>query len=182
MINSNKKLIQHTHCLAYIFCHQSKTKKLLICWLKKYWLLKFLFYDLYFERIHRMSQTFIYSLYSLWFLLRQHFYSHPLLFYAHYYHLPKTNTIIRNHIVTSCIQSKKNNNYFDKSMLFILSDVSDVFLQSILPLLFSVNLPLVEFIHILTVFHHLSISLVLFTDSLIDASEFALVGLNCTMN
>ena len=32
------------------------------------------------------------------------------------------------------IQSKKNNNYFDKSMFFILSDVSEVFLQSIFKL------------------------------------------------
>ena len=44
------------------------------------------------------------------------------------------------------------------------------------------NLPLVVFIHILTVFYHLPISLVMFTHSLIDAFEFALVGLNCTMN
>ena len=34
----------------------------------------------------------------------------------------------------------------------------------------------------LTVFYHLPISLVLFTHSLIDAFEFALVGLNYTMN
>ena len=39
-----------------------------------------------------------------------------------------------------------------------------------------------EFIHILTVFYHQPISLVLFTDLLIDACEFALVGLNYTMN
>ena len=43
------------------------------------------------------------------------------------------------------------------------------------------NLPLVEFIHILTVFYHLPISSVLFTHSLIDACEFAPVGLNYTM-
>ena len=42
-----------------------------------------------------------------------------------------------------------------------------------LPLLSTVNLPLVEFIHILTAFYHLPISLVLFTHSLIDACEFA---------
>ena len=45
-----------------------------------------------------------------------------------------------------------------------------------LPLLSTINLPLVEFIHILIVFYHLPISLVLFTHSLIDACEFALVG------
>ena len=49
-------------------------------------------------------------------------------------------------------------------------------------LLSTVNLPLVEFIHILTVFYHLPVSLVLFTHSFIDACEFALVGLNFTMN
>ena len=49
-----------------------------------------------------------------------------------------------------------------------------------LPLLPTVNLPLVEFIHILTVFYHLPISLVLFTHSLIDACKYALVGLNYT--
>ena len=42
-----------------------------------------------------------------------------------------------------------------------------------LPLLSNVNLPLVEFIHILAAFYRLSISLVLLTHSLIDASEYA---------
>ena len=51
-----------------------------------------------------------------------------------------------------------------------------------LPLLSTINLPLVEFIHILTAFYHLPISLVLFTHSLIDAYKFAQVELNCTMN
>ena len=41
---------------------------------------------------------------------------------------------------------------------------------------------LVVFIHILTVFYYLPISLVLFTHSLIDAFEFTLVGLNYTTN
>ena len=45
-----------------------------------------------------------------------------------------------------------------------------------------VNLPLVVFIHILTGFYDLRTSLVLFTHSPIDAFEFALVGLNYTMN
>ena len=40
---------------------------------------------------------------------------------------------------------------------------------------------LVEFIHILTAFYHLPISLVLFTHLLIDAWEFAQVGLNYTI-
>ena len=44
-----------------------------------------------------------------------------------------------------------------------------------LPLLSTVNLHLVELIHILTAFYHLPISLVLLTHSLIDACEFALV-------
>ena len=51
-----------------------------------------------------------------------------------------------------------------------------------LPPLSTLNLPLVEFIHILTVFYPTPISLVPFTQSLIDACEFALVGLNYTMN
>ena len=45
-----------------------------------------------------------------------------------------------------------------------------------LPLLSKVNLTLREFIHILTAFYHLTISLVLFTHSFIDASEYAQVG------
>ena len=51
-----------------------------------------------------------------------------------------------------------------------------------LPLLSTVNLPLMEFIHILVAFYHLPISLVLFTNSLLDASEYAQVGLNYTLN
>ena len=51
-----------------------------------------------------------------------------------------------------------------------------------IPPLSTINLPLVEFIHILTAFYHLPISLVLSTHSLIDANEFAQVGLNYTMN
>ena len=46
----------------------------------------------------------------------------------------------------------------------------------------TVNLLLVEFIHILTDFNHLPISLVLFTHSLTDACEFAQVELNHAMN
>ena len=51
-----------------------------------------------------------------------------------------------------------------------------------LPPLSTINLPLVEFIHILTAFYHLPISLVLFKHLLIDAYKFAQVGLNCTVN
>ena len=51
-----------------------------------------------------------------------------------------------------------------------------------LPLLFTLNLLLVEFIYILTAFYDLPISLVLLTHSLIDASEYAQVGLNYTPN
>ena len=50
-----------------------------------------------------------------------------------------------------------------------------------LPLLSKTDLPLVEFIHILTAFYHLPISLVLFTHLLIDVWEFAQVGLNYTI-
>ena len=46
----------------------------------------------------------------------------------------------------------------------------------------SVNLPLVGFIHILKVFYHLPITLVLFTHFLIDAFKFAQAGINYTLN
>ena len=51
-----------------------------------------------------------------------------------------------------------------------------------LPFLSTVNLPLVESIHILTAFYYLTISLLLFTHSFIIACEFAQVGLNFVMN
>ena len=51
-----------------------------------------------------------------------------------------------------------------------------------LPLLSTVRLLLVEFVQILTTFHHLSVHVVLFAQLLIDACEFAVVGLNYTMN
>ena len=51
-----------------------------------------------------------------------------------------------------------------------------------LPLLSIVNLPLAELIHILTAFYFLAISLALFTRSLTNASEYAQVGANCTLN
>ena len=41
---------------------------------------------------------------------------------------------------------------------------------------------LVELVHILTAFYYLLISLVLFTPSLIDASKYAQVRLNYTLN
>ena len=42
-----------------------------------------------------------------------------------------------------------------------------------LPLLSTVNIPLVEFIHIVTAFYHLPTYLVLFIHLLIDASKYA---------
>ena len=51
-----------------------------------------------------------------------------------------------------------------------------------LPLLFTLNLLLVEFIYILTAFYDLPIKLVLLTHSLMDAPEYAQVGLNYTPN
>ena len=51
-----------------------------------------------------------------------------------------------------------------------------------LPLLSTVNLPLLELIHILAAFYHLPISFVLFTNSLIDASKYAQVELNYALN
>ena len=49
-----------------------------------------------------------------------------------------------------------------------------------LPLLSTINLTSVEFIDILTTLCHLPISLVLFPHSLVDALEYAQVGLNYT--
>ena len=51
-----------------------------------------------------------------------------------------------------------------------------------LPFLFTVNLPLGEFIRILTDIYHLPLSLALFTHSFIDTSKYAKVGLNNTLN
>ena len=51
-----------------------------------------------------------------------------------------------------------------------------------LQLLSTANLPLVEFIHTLTDFCHLPISLALFTRSLVDDSEYTQVGLNYILN
>ena len=51
-----------------------------------------------------------------------------------------------------------------------------------IPPLSTVNLPLVEFIHFLTAFYHIHITLEMFTHSLIDAYEFVQVGLNYIMN
>ena len=51
-----------------------------------------------------------------------------------------------------------------------------------LPPLSTVNLPLVEFIQFLTAFYHLPTMMEMFTHSLIDASNFAQVGLNWIMN
>ena len=51
-----------------------------------------------------------------------------------------------------------------------------------LTLLSTVNLPLAEFIHILTTFYHPPVNLVLFTHLLIDDSKYAQVGLNYTLN
>ena len=58
----------------------------------------------------------------------------------------------------------------------------DFFVQFLLAKVSAPKVPLVDFIHILTDFYHLPVSLVLFTHSLIDACEFAQVGLNHAMN
>ena len=58
----------------------------------------------------------------------------------------------------------------------------DFFVQFLLAKVSAPKVPLVDFIHILTDFYHLPVSLVLFTHSLIDACEFAQIGLNHAMN
>ena len=81
MTNSNNQdLIHHIHCSRYIFSSNHR----------------FLFYEFYFGFYSLNSSNIHYSTkrpsihYDLF--LQQRFYSHPLLFYAHYYHLPKSNT------------------------------------------------------------------------------------------
>ena len=56
------------------------------------------------------------------------------------------------------------------------------FVKFLLAKVSSPKVPLVNFIHILTDFYHLPVSLVMFTNSLIDACRFAQVGLNHAMN
>ena len=51
-----------------------------------------------------------------------------------------------------------------------------------LPVTSAVSLALVDFIHILKAFYHPHVSLVLFPPSLVDASQYAQVGLSYTMN
>ena len=51
-----------------------------------------------------------------------------------------------------------------------------------IPLLPTVNKPLVEFIHISRDIYHLPMSLVLSTHSLIDTSGYAQVNAYCTLN
>ena len=51
-----------------------------------------------------------------------------------------------------------------------------------LPLLSSINLPLVELIHILTVFCHQPISFLLFAHSLVGSPEYVQVDLNYILN
>ena len=58
----------------------------------------------------------------------------------------------------------------------------DFFAKFLLTKVSAPKVPLVDFIHILTDFYHLPVSLVLFTHSLIDACKFAQVGLNHAMN
>ena len=51
-----------------------------------------------------------------------------------------------------------------------------------MPLLPTVNKPLVEFIHILGDIYHLPMSVVVSTHSLKDTSGYAQVNANCTLN
>ena len=91
------------------------------------------------------------------------------------------------------IESEKRNRMSFLNVLIIREDktfttsISFLNLQIIredkyLPLLSPANLPLLEFIHVLTAFYHLTIGFVWYTHSLIDASEYAQVGVNYRMN
>ena len=81
----------------------------------------------------------------------------------------------RQAIISITIKSEK------QKRLFFL-DVQAIPEDKYFPILSTVNLPLVEFIQILTDFYHLRISLALFTHSLIDACEFALIEVNHAIN
>ena len=89
IFNSNsQELMQHIHCLRYIFYHQSTIKKN-ICWFRR-----FLFSDFYFGSYSCNTPTdllFI-SLYSLWLIFATKFLFTLFVFYAHYCHIPKMNT------------------------------------------------------------------------------------------
>ena len=88
MNSGNQELIHHIHYFGCIFYHQSKTKKSSL-------FRRFLFYNLYFESYSlnvsniSYSTKYLYIRYVL--LLQQCFYSHLLLFYAHYYYVPNMN-------------------------------------------------------------------------------------------
>ena len=84
IINSNnQELIYHIH-----YFDQSKTKKYCLFH-------RFLCYDLYFESYSSNDSNIFYSTKLLrircYLLSQQHFYSHLLVFYAHYYYLLNTN-------------------------------------------------------------------------------------------
>ena len=53
-------------------------------------------------------------------------------------------------------------------------------IKHLAPVLWAVNIPIVEFIHILAAFYHLPT--IVFTQSFTDVYEFAKVGLHYTMN
>ena len=80
--------------------------------------------------------------------------------------------------VSFAIESKKQSR---KSFLDVKKDKRQNKTKH-LPLLSTVNLSLVGFVHTLTPFYHLTTSLVLFTHSLINVCEFPQVGLNYTRN
>ena len=86
---NNQELMHHVHCLEYVFYLPSKTKEFFLSH-------KFLFYDLYFE-FYSSNILKVFCLTKHFFIhcelqFQQHFYSHLLLFYTHYYQLPRMNT------------------------------------------------------------------------------------------
>ena len=52
----------------------------------------------------------------------------------------------------------------------------------LLPLLSTINIPLVDFVYILKAFYHLPLRLVLFTPTIINNSEYTQAGLEYTLN
>ena len=70
------------------------------------------------------------------------------------------------------IENEKQNR-----MSFLDIQIKDV-KKKYLPILSTVNVPLVKFIHLLTTFYHLLVTLVMVKHLLIDVSKYAQVGLN----
>ena len=111
----NQRLIHHIRCFGCKFYHQSMIKK--FCWLHR-----FLLYDLYLGFYSSNFSNISYSRkhlcihYDL--LLQTCFYSHPLLFYAHYYHLQKNKYIFGFSPINSLIATPAVSSFILATTIF----------------------------------------------------------------